>query len=72
MWVVFARGLAAAVLSTLPKQFPDFFDNKLPGISDWYINIALIIILATAAICTIGIFLISRGKEGTMEIQPSS
>ena len=68
MWIVFARGLAAAVLSTLPKQYPKSFDEKLQKvwgwwISDWYINIALIVILVTAVICTIGIFLISRKRK---------
>lgn len=66
MWIVFARGLAAAVLSTLPKQYTEYFDEKIPGgipnISEWYINIALIIILVTAVICTLGIFLISKKK----------
>jgi len=68
MWVVFARGLAAAVLSTLPKQYTEHFDAKLPGISDWYINIALIIILVTAIICTLGIFLISKSKKEEIAI----
>ncbi len=68
IWVVFARGLAAAVLSTLPKQYPDYFDNRLAGISDWYINISLVVILATAIICTLGIFLLSRGKSEKIEI----
>ena len=68
MWIVFARGLAAAVLSTFPKQYPEFFDEKIGTIrgwpiSDWYINIALIVILVTAVICTIGIFLISRKRK---------
>ncbi|RLG98415.1 hypothetical protein DRO19_04465 [Candidatus Bathyarchaeota archaeon] len=68
IWVVFARGLAAAVLSTLPKQYPDYFDNRLAGISDWYINISLVVILTTAIICTLGIFLLSRGKSEKIEI----
>jgi len=65
MWVVLARGLAAAVLSTFPaqEQYKPYFDGKLPGISGWYINIALIIILITAVICTLGIFLISRKEK---------
>jgi len=47
MWVVLARGLAAAVLSTFPsqEQYKPYFDTKFPGISSWYINIALVIIL---------------------------
>ena len=65
MWVVLARGLAAAVLSTFPsqKQYEPYFDAKFPGISSWYINIALVIILITAVICTLGIFLISRKRK---------
>ena len=73
MWIVFARGLAAAVLSTFPKQYPEFFDEKIGTIrgwpiSDWYINIALIVILVTAVICTIGIFLISRKRKEEMAL----
>ncbi|MCD6241418.1 cation:proton antiporter, partial [Candidatus Bathyarchaeota archaeon] len=65
MWVVLARGLAAAVLSTFPsqEQYEQYFDTKFPGISSWYINIALVIILITAVICTLGIFLISRKRK---------
>ena len=65
MWVVLARGLAAAVLSTFPsqEQYKPYFDTKFPGISSWYINIALVIILVTAVICTLGIFLISKKKR---------
>jgi len=60
MSMVLTRGLAAAVLSTLPKQFPEVFDSLYPGISDWYVNIAVVIILCTTIICTIGVLSISR------------
>ena len=66
MWVVFARGLAAAVLSTFPSQpkYRDRFNlSELPDAPNWYINIALIVILVTALICTLGIFLISRKRK---------
>ena len=68
IWVVLARGLAAAVLSTFPAQdsYKGYFDlsrTGKPNAPDWYINVALIIILVTAVICTLGIFLISKKKR---------
>lgn len=53
MAVVLTRGLAAAVLATLPKQ------NGLQ-FSDVFINLAIIIIMSTAIIATIGTLVITR------------
>jgi cell volume regulation protein A len=60
--VMLTRGLAAAVLATLPMQYasesPIFAE-----LSSLYINLAVIIILATAIIATVGIPLLKRRAE---------
>ncbi|MDH5793554.1 MAG: cation:proton antiporter [Candidatus Bathyarchaeota archaeon] len=62
MSVVLTRGLAAAVLATLPMQYasesPIFAE-----LSSLYINLAVITILATAIIATVGIPLLKRRAE---------
>jgi cell volume regulation protein A len=57
MGVVLTRGLAAAVLATLPLQY------DLP-FSSLYVSLAVIIIMSTALIATIGTFVLGRkGKR---------
>jgi cell volume regulation protein A len=62
MGVMLTRGLAAAVLATLPMQYqsesPIFAE-----LSSLYINLAVIVILATAIIATVGIPLLKRKAE---------
>jgi len=65
MSAVLTRGLAAAVLATLPLQYTD--PVKYPevaaifqSLSPLYINLAVIIILATAIIATVGVPLLKR------------
>jgi hypothetical protein len=60
MSVLLTRGLASAVLATLPLQYAD--PVKYPDVgrifqelSPVYINIAIVVILATAVIATVGI-----------------
>ncbi len=55
MGVVLTRGLAAAVLATLPLQYGLLY-------SDAYINTAIIVIVSTAIIATVGAFALSRKK----------
>jgi len=58
MTVVFTRGLAAAVLATLPAQY------NLPY-ADLFVSMAIVVIITTAVIATIGSTLIARrGKNG--------
>ena len=56
MGVVLTRGLAAAVLATLPLQYGLLY-------SDVYINLAVIVIISTAVIATVGTFAL-RTKRG--------
>ncbi len=69
MGVMLTRGLAAAVLATLPLQYvkhPEvgsIFEYWAP----YYINLAVIVILGTAVIATIGIPLLKR-RKGKQEI----
>lgn len=59
MSVLLTRGLAAAVLATLPLQYADenlFFKELAPI----YINIVVLVILATAIIAPIGIPVLKR------------
>jgi cell volume regulation protein A len=60
MSVILTRGLAAAVLSTLPMQYGLLY-------SDLYINMSLVIIITTAVICTAGIMMlpyIGKKRQG--------
>jgi cell volume regulation protein A len=68
MGVVLTRGLAAAVLATLPLQYTDVTKYPEAGpifenLSHIYINVAVLIILATAIISTVGIPLLKRRAE---------
>lgn len=62
MGVLLTRGLAAAVLATLPLQYasenPTFAD-----LSYIYVNLVVIVILATAIIATVGIPLFKHKKK---------
>jgi cell volume regulation protein A len=60
MAVVLTRGLAAAVLATLPIQYGLQY-------SDVFINLAVVIIVSTAIIATVGVVTISRRAH--MDIQ---
>ncbi|MGQ9538443.1 MAG: cation:proton antiporter domain-containing protein [Candidatus Bathycorpusculaceae bacterium] len=54
MSVMLTRGLAAAVLATLPMQYAE--ENSIfEALSPIYVNLAVLVILATAIIATIGI-----------------
>jgi hypothetical protein len=68
MAVMLTRGLAAAVLATLPLQYTDVVKYPEAGpifqvLSSIYINLAVIIILGTAIIATIGVPLLKRKAE---------
>jgi len=65
MSVMLTRGLAAAVLATLPLQYADPAKYPEAGpvfqvLSPLYINLAVIIILITAIIATVGIPLLKQ------------
>ncbi|MBT0160059.1 hypothetical protein G4O51_08745 [Candidatus Bathyarchaeota archaeon A05DMB-2] len=60
MSVVLTRGLAAAVLATLPAQYGLLY-------SDQFINFAVVIIVSTAIIATVGVIGISRKQKRTPE-----
>jgi cell volume regulation protein A len=60
MSILLTRGLAAAVLATLPLQYADPAKYPVVGrvfqqLSPIYINVAVVVILSTALIATIGI-----------------
>jgi len=68
MVVMLTRGLATAVLATLPLQYTDVVKYPEAGpifqvLSPIYVNLAVIIILGTAIIATIGIPLLKRRTE---------
>jgi len=62
MGVILTRGLATAVLATLPMQYVSE-DPIFAKFSPLYINLAVIIILATAIIATVGVPLLKRRTE---------
>jgi cell volume regulation protein A len=53
---IFTRGLAAAVLSTLPAQYGLEY-------SDLFVNMAVVVIVTTAIIATVGVIIIPRSEE---------
>ncbi len=59
IWAMLPRGLATAVLASLPIQAKVVTDHQ----SDYLINIAFLIILITTIITTIGVFVIERNNE---------
>jgi len=58
MSVVLTRGLAAAVLATIPAQYEEF-----SAYSGYFINFAVVIIMTTAIIATIGVIGISKRQK---------
>jgi cell volume regulation protein A len=62
MWVTLTRGLAAAVLATLPMQYASV-DQIFSKLSSTYIDLAMIIVICTAVITTIGVFVFQRKKS---------
>ena len=56
MTLILTRGLAAAVLATLPAQY------GLPY-SNLFVDLAVVVIVTTAVIATIGALALSRKKE---------
>ncbi len=68
MGVVLTRGLAAAVLATLPLQYADPLIYPEAGpvfqeLSPLYINLAVIIIVSTTIIATMGVFVLRTKKK---------
>jgi hypothetical protein len=60
MTVMLTRGLATAVLATLPLQYTDPIKYPQAGfifqrLTPYYVNLAVVIILATAIIATVGV-----------------
>ncbi|MCW3982921.1 MAG: cation:proton antiporter [Candidatus Bathyarchaeota archaeon] len=56
MTFVLTRGLAAAVLATLPTQYGLMY-------ADLFINVAVVVIITTAVLATVGVFALGRKKE---------
>ncbi len=56
MTFVLTRGLAAAVLATLPTQYGLLY-------ADLFINVAVVVIVTTAVLATVGVFALGRKKE---------
>ncbi|MEM1539346.1 MAG: cation:proton antiporter [Candidatus Bathyarchaeia archaeon] len=66
MSALLTRGLDAAVLATLPMQYAEedvFFKELYP----LYINIAVLVILVTAVIATVGILLLRRKPQNSLK-----
>lgn len=62
MSVILTRGLAAAVLATLPLQYSAAEGIFPPELSQAYVNLVVIVIITTAIIASIGIPLLRRRK----------
>jgi len=62
MSAILTRGLAAAVLATLPAQYGLEY-------ADLFVNVAVVVIVTTAIIATLGVFLITSGKSPVDKIK---
>lgn len=76
MSLMVARGLASAVLATLPLQYSDPIKYPEVGhifqeLSSLYINLAVVIILTTAIITTIGIPIIRKRTQQKERLEPN-
>lgn len=74
MRVILTRGLAAAVLATLPLQYADITKYPEAGpifqaLSPIYIQLAVIVILTTALIATLGIPVLKRTRYRRYDVQ---
>ena len=74
MRIILTRGLAAAVLATLPLQYADITKYPEAGpifqaLSPIYIQLAVIVILTTALIATLGIPLLKRTRYRRYDVQ---
>lgn len=58
MTVMLPRGLAAAILAI--NFGPDFVDKLMPGMDGFFKDVAFVVILGTAIVCTIGVSIISH------------
>jgi NhaP-type Na+/H+ or K+/H+ antiporter len=61
MTVVLTRGLAAAVLATLPAEYGLMY-------SDLFVNIVVVVIITTAAMATVGTIVIARQQSGKSKL----
>ena len=64
MIVMMPRGLAAAILAL--NFGPDLVDKLMPAMQDFFKDIAFVVILGTAILCTIGVSVIARREMKKM------
>ncbi|MEM3703706.1 MAG: cation:proton antiporter [Candidatus Bathyarchaeia archaeon] len=65
MSALLTRGLDAAVLATLPMQYAEKGEIYFKELYPLYINIAVLVILVTAVIATVGIPLLRRKPQNS-------
>ena len=66
MIVMMPRGLAAAILAL--NFGPGLIENLMPGMEGFYKDVAFVIILGTAILCTIGVSIIAYNEKKKMQI----
>jgi hypothetical protein len=67
MVVMMPRGLAAAILAL--SFGPGLVDSLMPGMTDFFADITFVIILGTALITTIGVFIISYSEKKKIKLK---
>ena len=65
MMVMMPRGLAAAILAI--NFGPGLVEKLLPGLDGFFKDIAFVVILGTAIICTIGVSIIAHSEKKKQE-----
>jgi len=67
MIIMMPRGLAAAILAL--SFGPGLVDSLMPGMTDFFADITFVVILGTALITTIGVFVISRSEKKKIKLK---
>lgn len=70
MIVMMPRGLAAAILAL--NFGPGLIENLMPGMEGFYKDVAFVIILGTAILCTIGVSIIAYNEKKKIQISEPS
>lgn len=70
MVIMMPRGLAAAILAL--SFGPELVNTLLPGLTDFFADISFVIILGTAIITTIGVFVISYSEKKKITLKKTA
>ena len=70
MWVLFPRGLAAAILAL--NYGPSLVDKLMPALQGFFADITFVVIFGTAIICTVGVSFICHKEKQKLQVEPTN